>query len=78
MLPETDAAGAAQFVARVRGTARRAQRQGLPALALSLGAATSAREEPLRDAISRADAAMYAEKKRHAARRRRSSGKTAS
>ena len=78
MLPETDEAGAARFVARVRRTARRAQRQGLPALALSLGTATSAPDEPLRGAIDRADAAMYAEKKRRATRRRRSTSDQAS
>lgn len=74
MLPETDAAGAARFAARVRGAARRVRADGLPAVALSVGAATSAPGEPLQDAIDRADAAMYEHKKRRAARRAKPKG----
>ena len=66
MLPETDLAGAEKFVARVRATEGRVQADGLPAVALSLGAATAAPDEPLGNAIDRADAAMYEDKKRRA------------
>ncbi|MEO8470455.1 MAG: GGDEF domain-containing protein [Chloroflexota bacterium] len=78
MLPETDAAGAARFVARVRATARRVRANGLPAVVLSVGAATSPPGEPLRDAIDRADSAMYNDKKRRAMTRSKAKGDHAS
>ena len=61
LLPETDEAGAARFVERLRTRAAK----GLPrtgGLRLSVGAATCASGESLADTQQRADAAMYVEK----------------
>lgn len=74
MLPDTDLAGAEKFVARVRAEAQRVQADGLDAVALSLGAATAAPDEPLGHAIERADVAMYDDKNRRATHRLRSEG----
>jgi diguanylate cyclase (GGDEF)-like protein len=71
LLPETDRRGAARFVARARAAARRARLEGGQVLEISLGAATAAADESLAAAIRRADLAMYAAKKRRAARRTR-------
>jgi diguanylate cyclase (GGDEF)-like protein len=71
LLPETDRRGAARFVARARAAARRARLEGGQVMEISLGAATAAADESLAAAIRRADLAMYAAKKRRAARRTR-------
>ena len=68
LLPETDDRGAAQFVARTRAALRRSAFGGRRGLALSLGVATAAPDEPLAAAIARADRAMYAVKKRRGRR----------
>jgi diguanylate cyclase (GGDEF)-like protein len=65
MLPETDEAGAARFVARLRaGAAKRLPRAG--GLQLSVGVATSRDGETLVETQHRADAAMYEAKAGHA------------
>jgi diguanylate cyclase (GGDEF)-like protein len=61
LMPETDEAGAARFLSRI---GKSLQANDTDGLSLSLGAATVRDDESLRDAIVRADAAMYAEKKR--------------
>jgi diguanylate cyclase (GGDEF)-like protein len=71
LMPETDRRGAARFVDRVNAVARRATLEGGRVLEVSLGAATAAADESLAAAIGRADLAMYAAKKRRAARRTR-------
>jgi diguanylate cyclase (GGDEF)-like protein len=63
LLPETDAAGGARFVSRVRAGARRLLKDS-GGLQLSLGAATGEPGESLLDTVHRADAAMYAAKTR--------------
>jgi len=68
LMPETDPAGAARFLARLRSAVRRIRTDEGINLTLSLGAATAAQGEPLIDVVGRADAAMYAAKKRHARR----------
>jgi diguanylate cyclase (GGDEF)-like protein len=61
LLPETDEAGAARFVARLQaGAAKRLPRSG--GLRLSVGVATCRAGERLAETQRRADAAMYAEK----------------
>ena len=67
LLPETDEAGAARFVARVRAAALRTMCDGV-CISISFGAATAAPGEALRDTVRRADAAMYASKTMSAAR----------
>lgn len=63
LLPETDAPGAEQFLARLREAAGGVV-AGCDANAeLSFGAATAEADEPLAAVVSRADAAMYAAKR---------------
>ena len=65
LLPETDAEGAARYVARLRAAARRTRIEGTPTtLGLSVGVATPSPGETLAEALERADAAMYASKHR--------------
>lgn len=66
LLPETDAAGAARFVKRLRVAALRTMCDGV-CLSISVGAATSLPGEALTDTVRRADAAMYASKRATAA-----------
>jgi diguanylate cyclase (GGDEF)-like protein len=61
LLPETDEAGAARFVSRVRAAALRKICDGA-CISISFGAATATPGEPLRQTVRRADAAMYASK----------------
>lgn len=61
LLPNTDATGAARYIARVRAAMTQIHLEDR--LAMSLGAATAAAHEPLVAVIARADAAMYAAKK---------------
>ncbi|TMD25057.1 MAG: diguanylate cyclase [Chloroflexi bacterium] len=62
LMPETGATGAARYISRVRAALGRV---GLPeGLSLSLGAATPEEGETLTAVIVRADAAMYADKRR--------------
>jgi diguanylate cyclase (GGDEF)-like protein len=62
LLPETDAAGAAKFVNRLRMAALKTMCDG-ECLSISFGAATCEPGEALRDTVRRADAAMYASKR---------------
>ncbi|HEY7827136.1 MAG TPA: GGDEF domain-containing protein, partial [Candidatus Limnocylindrales bacterium] len=65
LLPETDAEGAARYVARLRSAARRTRIEGTTTtLGLSVGVATPAPGETLAEALERADGAMYASKHR--------------
>ena len=66
LLPETDAAGAARFVKRLRMAALKTMCDGV-CLSISLGAATSEPAEALSNTVRRADAAMYASKRAAAA-----------
>ena len=66
LLPETDAAGAARFVKRLRMAALRTLCDGV-CLSISFGAATCEPGEALRDTVRRADSAMYASKRAAAA-----------
>ena len=61
LLPETDEPGAARFVERLRIGALQTLCDGV-CLSISIGSATAADAEPLRDTVRRADAAMYAQK----------------
>jgi diguanylate cyclase (GGDEF)-like protein len=62
MMPETSAAGAARFLVRLRAALRRVR---FPeGLSISLGAATARKGEGMVAVVARADAAMYAAKKR--------------
>jgi diguanylate cyclase (GGDEF)-like protein len=61
LLPETDAAGAAKFVNRIRVGALKTLCDGA-CLSISIGAATAKPDEPLLETVRRADAAMYASK----------------
>lgn len=62
LLPETDAAGAARFVKRLRMAALKTLCDGV-CLSISFGAATCEPGEALRDTVRRADSAMYASKR---------------
>ena len=62
LLPNTDAIGAARYISRVRAAMERVELDGR--LSISLGAATAMPGEPMAAVIGRADAAMYATKKR--------------
>jgi diguanylate cyclase (GGDEF)-like protein len=64
LMPETDLRGAGRYLARVRSAIRRVQVTEVSALQLSFGAATASGNESLASVIVRADAAMYAAKKR--------------
>ena len=66
LLPETDAAGAALFVERLRMAALQTLCDGV-CLSISLGAATNEPGEALKDTVRRADASMYASKRATAA-----------
>ena len=66
LLPQTDAAGAAKFVQRLRLAALKTMCDGV-CLSISFGAATSEPGEPLSDTVRRADAAMYDSKRAAAA-----------
>ena len=66
LLPETDAAGAARFVKRLRMAALKTMCDGV-CLSISFGAATSEPGEALKDTVRRADSAMYASKRAAAA-----------
>jgi len=70
LMPETDAIGATRYLSRVRALLRTTGKDMDGGLSLSLGAATAEKGEHLDNVIARADAAMYAAKKR---RTRRSS-----
>jgi GGDEF domain-containing protein len=63
-MPETDLHGAGRYLARVRAAIRRIQATEVSALQLSFGAATARDDESLASVTGRADAAMYAAKKR--------------
>jgi GGDEF domain-containing protein len=63
-MPETDLYGAGRYLARVRVAVRRIQQNEVSGLRLSLGAATAKEGESLVSVMARADAAMYAAKKR--------------
>jgi GGDEF domain-containing protein len=63
-MPETDMNGANRYLARVRAAVRRIQKTEVPALQLSFGAATARDTESIASVTKRADAAMYAAKKR--------------
>jgi two-component system, cell cycle response regulator len=68
LLPEADADTALALCGRVRALCPMRVPVGKDvelAIELSLGAATAKVDEPLDDLIARADAAMYAEKRRH-------------
>jgi diguanylate cyclase (GGDEF)-like protein len=73
LMPETDRQGATRYLTRVRAAIRRIQATEVSALQLSFGAATVREGESLASVTARADAAMYAAKKR---RFRRSSSVT--
>jgi diguanylate cyclase (GGDEF)-like protein len=64
LMPETDLYGAGRYLARVRVAVRRIQQNEVSGLRLSLGAATAKEGESLVSVMARADAAMYAAKKR--------------
>jgi diguanylate cyclase (GGDEF)-like protein len=64
LMPETDLTGAGRYLARVRAAIRRIQETEVSALQLSFGAATAKDGESLVSVMGRADAAMYAAKKR--------------
>jgi diguanylate cyclase (GGDEF)-like protein len=64
LMPETDMHGAERYLSRVRSAIRRIQTNEVSALQLSFGAATAGDKESLAAVIGRADAAMYAAKKR--------------
>ncbi|GEM_PF-2431739 len=64
LMPETDLHGAGRYLARVRAAVRRIQATEVSRLQLSFGAATAREGETLGAVIGRADAAMYAAKKR--------------
>ena len=66
LLPQTDAAGAAKFVKRLRMAALKTMCDGV-CLSISFGAATCEPGEALKDTVRRADAAMYASKRATAA-----------
>ena len=70
LMPETDLHGAGRYLARVRSAIRRIQATEVAALQLSFGAATARDEESLASVMGRADAAMYAAKKRRVRRSR--------
>jgi diguanylate cyclase (GGDEF)-like protein len=70
LMPETDMHGAGRYLARVRSSIRRIQVNEVSALQLSFGAATASGDESLAAVIVRADAAMYAAKKRRVRRTR--------
>jgi diguanylate cyclase (GGDEF)-like protein len=74
LMPETDLHGAGRYLARVRAAVRRIQATEVSGLRLSFGAATARDEEPLVSVMARADAAMYAAKKRRGHRPDGSSG----
>ena len=64
LLPETDAKAVARYLSRVRAAVRAMRGR----MSISLGCATARKGEALTAAIARADAAMYAAKKRRARR----------
>ncbi len=64
LMPETDGAGAKRYVARMRAALRQLRATDNQCLALSLGVATADADETLAATAARADAAMYAAKKR--------------
>jgi diguanylate cyclase (GGDEF)-like protein len=64
LMPETDLHGAGRYLARMRAAVRRIQATEVSGLRLSFGAATAREEETLVSVMARADAAMYAVKKR--------------
>ena len=66
LLPETDAAGAARFIKRLRVAALKTMCDGV-CLAISFGAATSEPGEALKDTVRRADASIHASKRAAAA-----------
>jgi diguanylate cyclase (GGDEF)-like protein len=68
LLPETDMRGAGRYLSRVRSAIRRIQVTEVSSLQLSFGAATARDDESLISVIGRADAAMYAAKKRRVRR----------
>src|SRR5450631_750315 len=74
LMPETDLHGAGRYLARVRAAVRRIQATEVSGLRLSFGAATAREEESLASVMARADAAMYAAKKRRVHRSAGSSG----
>lgn len=70
LMPETDEEGGSTFMSRVRAAARRARLADGTGVGLSLGAATARDGEALTTVVQRADAAMYAAKKRRGRRSR--------
>ncbi len=71
LMPETDEDGAARYLSRVRAAVRRIRANADTGLTISFGAATALDGELLSSAVTRADAAMYAAKKRRARSRAR-------
>ncbi len=74
LMPETDEHGAGRYLSRVRAANRRIQVTEVSALQLSFGAATAREGEALATVTGRADAAMYAAKKRRFRRSLEASG----
>jgi diguanylate cyclase (GGDEF)-like protein len=74
LMPETDEHGAGRYLSRVRAAIRRIQATEVSALQLSFGAATARQGESLALVTGRADAAMYAAKKRRFRRALAASG----
>jgi len=74
LMPETDEHGAGRYLSRVRAAIRRIQATEVSALQLSFGAATAHEGESLATVSGRADAAMYAAKKRRFRRSLEASG----
>lgn len=68
LLPETGVEGATIYLARVRAALRRKQKRTGQALEVSIGAATARAGESLSAVAERADARMYAVKRRRARR----------
>lgn len=70
LLPETGAEGATNYLARVRAALRRKQERDGERIAVSIAAATARPGESLSSVAARADARMYAVKRRRAQRLR--------
>jgi diguanylate cyclase (GGDEF)-like protein len=64
LMPETDARGAARYLARVRAAIRRASLAEGIVVGLSVGTASAKPDEDMTSVVHRADGAMYAAKRR--------------